>query len=132
LVGWAVIYYAAACGLRASVSAPSTWRAMAAALFGVYAGGLLVSFAVSVGVGALLLSLNALLAEDADSVWGPVLHVLHALASSVACAVAFVALADARMRQAERRALVAVPKDQLLTVFGPKGTARRRRRQRSR
>ncbi len=40
---------------------------MVAALFSVYVGGLLVSFAVSLGVGVLFVYLNDLLAADADS-----------------------------------------------------------------
>jgi hypothetical protein len=132
VLAWPVIYYAAACGLRASVSAPSTWRSMVTAVFTVYVTGALVSFAVSVGVGAMFLYLNALLDADTDPLLGPLFRVLHPLANSIACAVALLALGNAQMQQAERRALLTMPKDQFLTVFGSNGTARRRRWRRSR
>jgi hypothetical protein len=122
-----VLYYAATCGLRASVSAPSAWRGMVAALFQVYVTGVLVSFVVSACAGVLFAFLHGVIDPDKGSPVEIALWVAYPLANSVACGVAFVALADARLRQAERQALVTMPEYQFLTVFGSSGEVERAR-----
>jgi hypothetical protein len=125
LLAWPLIYYAATCGLRASVLAPSTWRSMVTALFTLYVVGAVVSSVVAAGVGGLFAYVNVVFDVSAGSPVGQLLRVLHPLANSVACGVALIALADARMRQAEREALSTMPTDQFLTVFGPRGLVER-------
>jgi hypothetical protein len=127
LLAWPVIYYAATCGLRASVSAPSAWRGMVTAVFHVYVTGVLMSFGVSACAGVLFAFLHGVIDPARGSPVEIALWVAYPVASSVACGVAFVALADARLRQAERDALVTMPEYQFLTEFGSNGEVERAR-----
>jgi hypothetical protein len=106
VMAWPVMYYAAACGLRASVFGRSTWRSLVAGLMAVYFIGTAVCFAVALGSGMVLGCLSGiLLSGDQFRPLEGVFVVLVVLAVLLCCALALVALARVTMQQAAARGL---------------------------
>lgn len=104
LMAWPVMYYAAACGLRASVFGRSTWRSLAVALLAVYVTGILVCFGISLAGGIVGACLAAVfLAGPAGRGVGEAVALIFLFLILIGCALALVALAKAQVRQAAAR-----------------------------
>ncbi len=101
VLAWPLMYYAAACGLNASVFARSTWRSLVMALFSVYATGLMTCVVVSVASTVVLGTLAFLLC---NAVYSDALDKLLFVFVSFACVLALVILARSQLRQAAGRA----------------------------
>jgi hypothetical protein len=109
LTVWPLMYYAACCGLRASVQARATWRSLLAALYFVYVIGALLCFATSCLGDIAFMALAVLADAFGEPTGGEAVRIFAAFLVPIGCALALVAFGRAQLRLAEARALTPPP-----------------------
>ncbi|HEX5272095.1 MAG TPA: hypothetical protein VFW33_16475, partial [Gemmataceae bacterium] len=105
VIVWPLIYYAAACGLRASSGARNTWRSLLAALFAVYVMSWLLCWATSCVAALGFVALVATLAICAGGSGGELVAVCGAFVIPLLCAIVLALFGRSQLRAAEARAL---------------------------
>jgi ABC-type transport system involved in multi-copper enzyme maturation permease subunit len=107
LIVWPLMYFAAACGLRTSVQARSTWRSLLAALSAVFGTGIFICFPITLAVGAFLMGLGLAIASVAEfqGTWVVALALSAWMLAPIITVLTLAAFGRSQLRQAEEYAL---------------------------